>query len=164
MPDDGNRYELIGGEIVVSPSPVPRHQVIVSRLFRVLLMSVPEHLEVIGAPLDTVLEVDSVVQPDLLVCRLSGFSARALEEAPLLAVEVLSPSTARRDLTVKRDLYERAGVAAYWVVDPEGPALNVWERGVEGYGEPVLVGPDETWPGRTPFAAAVTPSDLVRGL
>jgi len=87
----------------------------------------PGELQVLFAPFDVALDEHSVLQPDLLVARRSDFTARDLPTAPLLAVEVLSPSTRRVDLTLKLSRYESAGCPSYWVVDPDPPALRAWE-------------------------------------
>ena len=68
----------------------------------------------------------TVVVPDLIVARSGDFTEKDLPRAPLLAVEILSPSTRRLELTLKRDLYAEAGTAAYWVLDPQVPSITSW--------------------------------------
>jgi len=108
MPDDGHRYELIDGALIVTPAPSPRHQIVLAELNDVLRRACPADLLVLFAPLDVALDESSVLQPDLLVARRSALTERDLSSAPLLAVEVLSPSTRRIDLTLKRSRYEAA--------------------------------------------------------
>lgn len=127
MPDDGRRYELIDGALIVTPAPSPRHQMVSGELFTLLRRFCPAHLQVLFAPLDVAMADDTVVEPDLLVAPRDAFSPRDLPQAPLLAVEVLSPSTRRIDLTLKRSRYEEAGSPSYWVVDPLVPELTAWE-------------------------------------
>lgn len=127
MPDDGHRYELIDGVLVVTPGPVTGHQVIVGNLHLVLRKACPAEFLTLFAPFDVALTDDTVMQPDLLVARRDQFTSKDLPVAPDLAIEVLSPSTRRFDLFLKRDRFESAGVKAYWVVDPEGPTLTAWE-------------------------------------
>jgi Uma2 family endonuclease len=93
VPDDGHRYELLDGALVVTPAPVPRHQRVVANLLVQLRTTCPHALEVLTAPLDVALRDDTVLQPDVLVARRSDFTETDLPVAPLLAVEVLSPST-----------------------------------------------------------------------
>lgn len=159
-PDDGHRYELLDGALIVTPAPIPRHQRVVGRLYITLTAAAPAGTEVFVAPLDVVLADDTVLQPDVLVARASELTERALMGAPLLAVEVLSPSTRRIDLLLKRDRYEAAGCAAYWVVDPDEPALSAWQL-VDGvFQESGYVTGNEPFTTKTPFPVAVTPSAL----
>lgn len=127
IPDDGHRYELIDGTLVVTPAPSPGHQRGVGSAYYLLRTLCPPELEVFVAPLDVALAIDTVVEPDVLVCARSALDRRGLEGPPLLAVEVLSPSTRRVDLTLKRSRYEAAGCPSYWVVDPDVPSLTAWE-------------------------------------
>ncbi|HEY4569973.1 MAG TPA: Uma2 family endonuclease, partial [Kribbella sp.] len=127
LPNDGHRYELVDGALLVTPAPVPRHQVVCAAIYRALFAACPPHLQVLFAPLDVVLTADTVMQPDLLVAPRDAFSERDLQGPPLLAVEVLSPSTRRIDLMLKFSRYEAAGCPAYWVVDPDTPSLIAWE-------------------------------------
>ncbi len=130
MPDDGNRYEIIGGVLCVSPSPTEVHQ---SLSFRLTLLVgsfvTAERLgKVYAAPFDVRLSEQDVVQPDLIFVsqsRLSIISPTCIEGAPDLLVEILSPSTAHRDRTQKARLYAGAGVPEYWLVDPEARTVTV---------------------------------------
>ena len=135
LPDDGHRYELIDGSLIVSPSPRHAHQVIVGNLYVLLRLACPPELQVVLAPFAVGLAEDTEVQPDLLVAPRSQFTERDLPGPPLLAVEVLSPSTRRVDLLLKRDRYQAAGIASYWIVDPSGPTLTVLELAGESYVE-----------------------------
>jgi Uma2 family endonuclease len=127
MPDDGHRYELIDGSLVVTPAPSRAHQSCVVQLIVRFHAACPPDLQVLVAPFDVALAVATVVQPDVLVARRSDLTDRDLPAAPMLAVEVLSPSTRKIDMTLKRDTYEEAGCPSYWVVDPVGPTVTVWE-------------------------------------
>lgn len=126
--------ELIGGELHVSPAPTPEHQRLVGRLHAALFtfLDVSGKGEVFQAPTGLRLTVEDVVEPDLFVV-LHGGKARvtpaAIVGVPALIVEVLSPGTARRDLVWKRDLYLRAGVPEYWIVDPRARVVTVLTRG-----------------------------------
>lgn len=143
LPEDGRRHEIIDGDEVVSPSPNTRHQRLVFRLARLLDAHVRRHGlgEVFVAPYDVLLSEHDIVQPDVLFvaeARLDLVDEENLKGAPDLVAEVLSESTRRTDLLRKRRLYERAGVAEYWAVDPAidqvqvfRPRGGVYERAAE---------------------------------
>ena len=123
LPDDGKRHEIVAGRLLVNAAPVLRHQQICRRLLVALNRQVQEAGlgEVLHAPVDVQLSAHDVVEPDLLVVLRDR--ERVLHEsrvigAPSLVVEILSPSTARNDRTLKKELYERSGVPEYWLVDP----------------------------------------------
>lgn len=159
MPDDGHRYELIDGTLIVSPSPSLRHQRVHSRLMKLLLVACPPGLDVLSAPLDVVLADDTSVQPDLLVVA-DDLPGPKVVEPPILAVEILSPSSRLVDLNLKRARYERAGVPSYWVVDPDELTLVAWELREGEYVEVAAVAGDEVWQAERPFAVAVMPGGL----
>lgn len=161
MPDDGHRYELIDGTLLVTPAPSVRHQRASMRLSVLLDSMCPPQLEVFAAPLDVVLGPNTGVQPDLLVARREDLTDNNLPTAPLLAVEILSPSTRLVDLNLKRAAFERAGVASYWVVDPEAPRLTVWELRDGAYVEIADVVGDESWTAQAPYAVTIVPSALL---
>jgi Uma2 family endonuclease len=132
LPDDGNRYEAIEGELYVTPAPSIRHQRIAKRLMLALhrLLEEPGHGELFFAPTGVEFPAtEEGVQPDLLFVsnERKGILAEPwIQGAPDLVIEILSPTTARRDRGVKRKLYERQGVSEYWIVDPEAEAVEVW--------------------------------------
>jgi Uma2 family endonuclease len=146
---EGDRRELIGGDFVVTPAPSPRHQRICIHLERRLTPHV-EGQPPLGrlwlSPIDVVLSETDVVQPDLVyvaTARLSIVTDRAIEGAPDLAVEVVSPSTEQRDRRLKRALYARAGVKELWLVDPRARAIEVLARGKQRYALHGRFGPDD---------------------
>lgn len=160
--DDGRRYELLDGVLLVSPSPSLRHQRCVLELAVLLREACPPGLSVVIGPFDVVLGVDTVLVPDLLVARSGDLTERELPVAPLLAVEVLSPSTRRFDLMTKRSRYEGSGTTAYWVVDPDEPALTAWELTVGGhYVEVAAVTGSQAFRCRSPMSVEVVPARLV---
>jgi Uma2 family endonuclease len=132
LPDDGNRYEAIAGELYVTPVPSVRHQTIAKRLHRQLarLLEDPGHGDVWFAPIGVRFPATGEgVQPDLLFVsndRSGIVASDELKGAPDLVVEILSPTTAGRDTGLKRVLYERHGVAEYWIVDPDARTVDVW--------------------------------------
>jgi Uma2 family endonuclease len=161
MPDDGHRYELVDGVLVVSPWPKRSHQRAVYRLWRLLDEACTPEFEVLGAPFDVVLADDTVLIPDILVARRGDLTERYLATAPALAIEVLSPSTRRFDLMLKRSRFEAAGAQAYWVVDPDEPSLIAWELLDGSYAEVAHVAANEPYQARWPFPVTVVPGGLV---
>lgn len=160
LPDDGHRYELVDGVLVVSPSPAYGHQDAVGHLYVTLLAACPPDLKVLLAPYDVVLSDDTVLIPDLLVAPRSRFTARELPGPPLLAVEVLSPSTRRFDRLLKRDRLLSAGCPSYWLVDPDEPAVTVLELRAGTYEQVAHVAGDEAVELTAPFPVRLVPSDL----
>ncbi len=163
LPDDGNRYELIDGALVVSPAPVPRHQRLVTRLWAVLDGVCPDDLEVFVAPLDVRLADDTSVQPDVLVARRSDLTEANLPVAPMLAVAILSPSTRTIDLHSKKERLRRAGCPAYWVIDPLDGHLTAWELDAAGdYLQIADLAATDTWHAGLPFPVEITTGALLR--
>jgi Uma2 family endonuclease len=161
MPDDGHRYELVDGTLVVTPAPSRQHQRAVRNLVVVLTQACPGAFEVLPAPFDVALSDDTVLQPDVLVARRTDFTDRGLPTAPLVAIEVLSASTRRIDLMLKRSRYEAAGCPSYWVIDPDEPSLTAWQlRGGE-YVEVAHVVGDQEFEAVTPYPVRIIPARLV---
>jgi Uma2 family endonuclease len=102
-----------------------------------------------------------VLQPDLVVAPRAAFTAQCLLTAPLLAVEILSPSTRRFDLMVKRSRMESAGCASFWVIDPDGPSLIAWDLDGTSYREVGNVKAAEVFQATRPFEVEVRPADLI---
>lgn len=130
LPDDGNRYELVYGELLVSPAPRNWHQVLVGRLhtdIAIYLRTRPVGA-VYMSPADISWDEKVLVQPDVFVSDLE--QARTLDWTKLrdlpLVIEVLSPSTARADRMLKRRRYQEAGVPLYWIVDGEAQQVEIW--------------------------------------
>lgn len=162
MPDDGHRYELIDGVLVVTPAPSRGHQRVQMGLIRALLPVIPDDLEFLAAPLDVAIADDTIMQPDLLLAPKSAFTARDLPGAPLLAIEILSPSTRRFDLILKRARYEAAGCQHYWVVDPDRPSIAAWTLRDGRYVEVASAADDEEFAVDLPVEVRLTPRDLTR--
>lgn len=160
-PDDGHRYELVEGSLVVTPARSYRHQDVVLNLAVVLKSACPSELKVLVAPFDVVLSEHSVLQPDLLVARRADFTDRELPTAPLLAVEVLSPSTRLIDTELKHARYQAAGSPSYWVIDPDALELTTWELRHGEYVEAVHATGDTPFTAATPFPVTFSPSQLL---
>lgn len=136
--DDEQRYEIIDGELLLTPAPRVSHQSISRELSVRMAQFVAERGlgEVLYAPVDVVLGEDQVVQPDILFVSKQNSGViheRGIVGAPDLVVEILSPSSLRLDRHRKRALYERAGVREYWIVDPANRAIEVFALGPDGY-------------------------------
>lgn len=124
LPKDGKRYEIIDGELYVSPAPVPRHQKISIRLVHYLYeaLELSGKGELYAAPTDVIFDRFNICQPDLIYVARENveiIGADAIEGPPDLLVEILSPSTRRTDVLIKSTLYARFGVRFYWLVDPD---------------------------------------------
>jgi Uma2 family endonuclease len=129
LPDDGNRYEVIEGELVMAPAPRVDHQRCSFNLGLIIGPHVKAHGlgEVFAAPCDVVLDRRNVLQPDLIFIsrdRSKVVTELNLQGAPDLAVEILSPSTARRDRTQKMRIYARHGVPHLWLLDAQAQTLE----------------------------------------
>jgi Uma2 family endonuclease len=129
LPDDGNKYELLDGQLFVTPAPAEVHEDILARLTRLIDPYVAAHgLGRVYRPRAVLRTHGSELEPDLMVRPLRKEPpVKDWDDAPvpILVVEVLSPTTRRRDLTKKRDFYLRIGVAEYWIVDPDRESVRV---------------------------------------
>lgn len=161
LPDDGHRYELIDGLLIVSPAPRIVHQSVLFRLARALDDARTADFKVLVAPVDVVLAANTVIQPDVLVAPRAAFTETELPAAPTLAVEVLSPSTRGADLLLKKDRLERAGCPHYWVIDPDKPSIIAWELVDGAYRELAGAVGDETFEVAVPFSVTFTPKSLL---
>jgi Uma2 family endonuclease len=132
------------------------------RLYRLLDDACPDDLYVLAAPFAVRTDISNEVQPDVLVARFEQLTDKNLPAAPLLAVEVLSPSGRLIDLNLKRAAYERMGTPSYWVLDPDVPDLLVLELDAHGrYQEVARVAGDEAFQAHRPFPVHVVPSELL---
>ncbi len=138
FPDDGKRHELIDGVHYVTPSPNVGHQELLGRLHLAIgnFLSTRRGLgRVFLSPLDVVMSDYDVVEPDLLF--VAGDQQGILTEAnvqgpPALVVEILSPSTRRRDEGIKKRLFDQQGVREYWIVDPKNCRVSICRRSADG--------------------------------
>jgi Uma2 family endonuclease len=128
LPDDGRRYELLDGVLVVSPRPTTVHQFVAFRLASTLDRACPEDMCVLPEPA-VELDSQSELAPDVVVVHLDDVGGGKRSAPPLLVVEVRSPSTAMIDLGRKKAAYERFGVPSYWVANPSSarPEITVFE-------------------------------------
>jgi Uma2 family endonuclease len=164
LPEDGQRHELLDGVHVVTPSPSLRHQWIIPELHRELTTSIgPDaNVEVFLSPADVRLGPQTLVQPDIFVIRSDPDDRPQKWEdvgVPLLAIEVLSPSTAARDRGTKRRIYLDAGVEEYWIVDVDGQVVERWTSGND---RPEIVGGELTWTLSTGAAGSIDLQSLFK--
>jgi Uma2 family endonuclease len=142
MPEDGKLYEAIDGQLYVTPPPMLRHQWIAVNLVAELhrLLVAPGHGWLFFAPIGVEFpETEEGVQPDIVFIskdRRERLTKPGISGPPDLVIEIGSPSTAKRDRSVKKKLYERQGVPQYWFVDPETDVVEVWDFAA-GANEPV---------------------------
>src|SRR5215469_14033514 len=165
MPDDGHRYELLDGMLVVSPRPNNPHQEVAAELLGLLRAACPAGLRALPEPA-VQLSRETEFAPDLVFIRQDQVTSAKCTEPPLLVVEIRSPSTALIDLNRKKAAYERFGVECYWVVVPDldKPELIVFELDGGRYREATHVTGEETFAAVRPFGIDVVPSRLVAGL
>lgn len=160
-PDDGLRYELVDGVLLVSPAPTNRHQVVVGELYLVLRAACTSDVRVMLAPTDYQPTDRRSLQPDLLVARRADVGDEPIGAPLLLAVEVLSPSTRSVDLLLKRGVYAESGVAAYWLVDPAVPSVRALRLVDGAYVDAGLAEGDQVLVLDEPFPVRVVPRDLL---
>jgi len=160
-PDDGRRYELVDGVLIVSPAPLIPHQVVLLELAVLLDASLPDDLAVVPGVGVRMSEITELV-PDLVVVHRADLAGPKLTLPPVLAVEVRSRSTALFDLNTKKAVYERYGIGSYWIVVPdrERPALLAFELRNGRYQEVAQAVGDDQFTTQRPFAVSVVPAKL----
>ncbi len=132
LPED-RRYEIIDGELYMVPAPFTYHQKVQGKLFYLIYDYVEDHDlgEVFSAPIDILFSKTDVVQPDIIFIaheNMHILKKENVQGAPDLVVEVLSPSSVKRDYEIKMKLYSRFGVKEYWIADPDAKSVNVYIR------------------------------------
>jgi Uma2 family endonuclease len=165
LPDDGRRYELLDGVLVVSPRPTTIHQLAALRLATSLDTLCPANLCVLPEPA-LQLSADTEFDPDIVVVHWEDVGGAKLTAPPLLAVEVRSPSTALVDLNRKKAAYQRFGVPSYWIVDPDlqRPSITAYELRDGQYVTQGTATDRETLSAERPFRVEVVPATLLAGL
>jgi Uma2 family endonuclease len=154
LPDDGMRHELLDGVHVVTPAPQYPHQAILAEWMFALHAALAgrDDLQLLSSPADIVLGPRTLVQPDLFVIRRRpGQLIKQWSDVgvPVVAIEFLSPSTAARDRGAKRRIYQRSGVAEYWIVDLDARLVERWrplDERPEVIADTLRWQPDETLP------------------
>ena len=138
LPNDRNRYEILDGELSVTPAPRTKHQSVSSHLHRILANSIVANQlgDIFAAPTDLILAPTTVVQPDLIFIgndRRHIVTERAIEGSPTLVIEILSPTTHRADCVTKAQLYAKHNVPHYWLIDPDQQTIEAYELVVDHY-------------------------------
>ena len=164
-PDDGRRYELVDGVLIVSPAPQVPHQLVLTELIVLLHGTCPPGLFVVAGP-GVQMSDDTELIPDLVVIRQDQLAGRRVTRAPLLAVEIQSPSTALFDLNTKKAVYERFSIESYWVVIPDRdqPEVIAFELRDGRYEQVAHVTDSQVFTATRPFDVGVVPARLVAGL
>lgn len=153
LPDDGHRYEVVQGVLMMSPAPEPAHQGVIGLIYRHLsecIFSTRQGLVFTG-PLDVVFSAQMTVQPDVLVLlkeHLGRVQKTRIIGVPDLAVEVISPSSVTYDRLVKYSIYERAGVPEYWLVNLEEQTIEVFALEEGGFRSLGVFQGEQTLPSR----------------
>ena len=161
LPDDGNRYEILDGAVVMTPPPNVPHQHVSAELQAILRDAVRgSNLLVLSAPVAWRIGPGQVPEPDLVVAPRDAFTRRALEAPPLLVVEILSPRGRGRDLFEKRRIYAEGLVSWYWIVDPDAPSLVVLRLVGPAYEDEAHVTGTDAYETREPFPVRVVPAAL----
>jgi Uma2 family endonuclease len=165
LPDDGRRYELLDGVLVVSPRPTTVHQLAATKLVTLLEIACPDDLCVLVEPA-VQLSADTEFDPDVVVVGQQDVGGAKLTAPPLLVVEIRSPSTALIDLNRKKAAYQKFGVQSYWIVDPDlqEPSLTVFELRDGRYAMLAKVAGQQRLRAERPFPAEVVPALLLAGL
>ena len=131
LPESNQFIELIDGEIIMTPSPIPDHQDVIGNTFILLRQAAKDRGgRVFVSPLDVYLDEINVPQPDVIYLAQNSqcsVEAKRLVGAPDLLVEVVSPGSIKRDRSDKFLLYERFGVSEYWIIDPRDQLVEVWQ-------------------------------------
>ncbi|TMR92301.1 Uma2 family endonuclease [Nonomuraea basaltis] len=164
LPNDGNRYELFNGSLVVSPAPTPLHQDAIFRLQMILHQAMPAHLMVLSTVNVRASDKDFYIPDLVIVPKVVARSVRLMFKPSdlLLAVEVVSPSTKAHDRGLKSEAYAMAGIPIYWRVEPdEGPTLYVYELDGDTYRGPAAHKPGTTVTLSSPYPVTFDPADLV---
>jgi Uma2 family endonuclease len=148
MPDDGRRYELIGGAIVITPAPGTAHQRFSRRLLALLEASAPAGHEMFAAPIHLDLPGEQRVQPDLVIAPSSSVGELRLSLPVLLVVEIVSGRSKTQDTVTKRAVYAAAGIPAYWIIDPGANDVTALRLDEQGAYQSYAQGPTVTldWP------------------
>jgi Uma2 family endonuclease len=165
-PDDGRRYELDDGVLVVSPAPMAIHQIVLHRLQVVLEAARPAEFVLVPGPGVEMSAIQYRI-PDLVVVRSQSIAItdRNVNRPPELAVEIASPSTAHYDRNRKKTVYAEFGIPAYWIVipDPDQPSITAYGLTSGTYAEVGRAAGEQRFITTTPFPLQIVPADLVAG-
>ncbi|MGW5193713.1 Uma2 family endonuclease [Kribbella sp. NPDC004138] len=161
-PHDGRRYEVLDGRLLITGAQPPSHHAAVIALMIRLKHACPADLLVAVNSLDYRPDLNTTLRPDLLICHRTDAGPHLLTAPPVLAVEVLSPTTRTTDVVLKRTLYEQHGIQSYWLLDPTTQELTILDLTPTGYTCQAVIQSDETFHTTTPFPITLCPSALTR--
>jgi Uma2 family endonuclease len=163
IPDDGNRYEIFNGKLLVTPPPPLPHAAATTNLRDRLYDQAPRHLR-IAEGVGIYANDSNYFIPDLVVIPhevLSGDGIGIRPNEPLLVAEVVSPSNPNNDLITKREFYARFRIAEYWIVDRRDRSLTILQLGADDkYTERAVLHPGEIWRSQFPFPLQIGPAEL----
>ncbi len=162
LPDDGLQYGLLDGMLLVTPAPIVGHHRAAARLHLLLAAACPPDMELFFAPLDWRPDRHTSLQPDLLIARNEDVEIKNIARPLVLAVEIISPSTRRKDLFLKRSKYQDAGVQSYWIVDPDAPSITVLELVDGQYVTVAEATCDDAVSLEKPFPVTIVPAALIK--
>lgn len=158
-PDDGSRYELSYGTLVVTPAPNTRHQAVMVAVVSFLHSRKLPSLRVL-AEAELLLQPGLVKRPDVQVVDENLVGGQSIVGTPLLVIEIHSPATKVLDLTEKRFVYAEAGIPAYWLIDPDGRTVTVLELEGGQYVERAVLAQDAEFAVSVPFGMTVRAAEL----
>lgn len=161
-PEDGVRYELLDGVLVMSPGVSKFHWRVTHNLANLLKAAGDGRFEAIGPPFDWYINESRYFEPDLLVIPTTDENIRRFEGVPLLVVEIISEFSRARDLGFKKTLYAEAALEWYWVLDPDVPDLTVFHLDGTRYVEQARVVGPEAYETDKPLPVRVVPEDLLK--
>lgn len=161
VPDDGTRYELSYGTLIVTPAPNTRHQAVMVAVAAFLHRRMLPSLRVL-AEAELLLQPAIVKRPDVQVVDENLVGGQSIVGTPLLVVEIHSPATKVLDLTEKRFVYAEAGIQAYWLIDPDALTVTVLELEEGQYVERAVLAQDAELEVSMPFSMTIRPAEMFR--
>jgi Uma2 family endonuclease len=161
-PHDARRYEVLDGRLLITGPQPPAHHAAVVALLVLLKHACPPGLLVAVNSLDYRPNLNTTLRPDLLICHRTDAGPHLLTAPPVLAVEVLSPTTRTTDVVLKRTVYEQHRIPSYWLLDPTHQELTILTLTPTGYICQAVLQSEETFHTTTPFPLTLTPADLTK--
>lgn len=161
-PPDGRRYEVLDGRLLITGPQPPAHHAAVIALMVLLKHACPPDLLVAVNSLAYRPNLTTTLRPDLLVCHRTDAGPQLLTTPPVLAVEVLSPTTRSTDVVIKRAVYETHQIPSYWLLDPTTQELTILALTPTGYTCQAVLQAEETFHTTHPFPLTLSPANLTK--
>lgn len=160
LPDDRNRYEILEGELVVTPSPTFAHQEVSQNIVHILYSHIKKNSlgKIVTAPMDVIFDETTIVQPDIIFIsqeKCHCVTKKGIECAPDLLIEILSSSSKRYDRLSKMQIYGKHGVLYYWIIDPDSLTLEEYRIENDRYL------PARTYQGNSTFTPGLFPGLVI---